>query len=269
MNESICLAMNVYNDAAALRGALETGSRFFDQIFIVHSGPGGAYSTDGTIELCEQFGARIVFDDINKGYGVIRTRCIHESGCTFTAVLDADERFFPELPVLHCEGMDYWLPGREKPNLSVHIREGVVRQGDLVRALMGMKHIMAIRQTRRHWYDFTMRTPCRNWIQDDPDHQLRIIRNVPEIHYKSDVKMHEKIWDDRTNNEPVYSCQDVYLGPFIDHFHTFFRLAKPGHKEFNERNYARLQKGKKMIVGEPVPISKEEAMRGFNEVLPK
>ncbi len=33
---SIALACNVYNDAFALRGLLETGSRYFDNIFIVH-----------------------------------------------------------------------------------------------------------------------------------------------------------------------------------------------------------------------------------------
>src|ERR1700722_13140534 len=76
MPESIALAGNVYNDAHALRGALETGARFFDNFFFVHSGPNGAYSTDGTIELLEKFGATVVFDDISKGYGVIRTRCL-------------------------------------------------------------------------------------------------------------------------------------------------------------------------------------------------
>lgn len=248
MSATICLAMNVYQDAIALRGALETGSRFFDQIFAVHSGPGGAYSTDGTIELLEQFGARIVYDDIDKGFGVIRSRALRECGCDWAAILDADERFFPDLEVLHCEGQDAWNPGLPMPNLSVHVREGIVRQGELVRRLMEDPNLGAIRATRRHWFDFTMKKPCRNWIHGDKDHQLRIVRNIPEIGYKTDVKMHERLWDSRRNGEPVYSWQDDYQGPFIDHFHPFFRFAYPRTKEFNEQNYSRLSRGEKMIV---------------------
>ena len=40
---SLALCCNVYQDAAPLRGLLETGSRYFDDIYIIHSGPGGAY----------------------------------------------------------------------------------------------------------------------------------------------------------------------------------------------------------------------------------
>lgn len=248
MSASIALALNVYQDAPALRGALETGSRFFDSIFAVHSGPGGAYSTDGTIELLEQFGVRIVFDDIDKGFGHIRTRCLHESGCDWAAILDADERFYPELPMLHCEGNEFWNPGLPIPNLSIHSREGIVCQGELVRSLMENPDLGSIRATRRHWFDFTMKKPCRNWIAGDKDHQLRIVRNVPEIGYRKDVSMHEKIWDTRRNGEPAYSIQDDYQGPFIDHFHPFFRNAYPGSKEWNEQNYGRLEKGEKMLV---------------------
>lgn len=246
---TIALSLNVYNDAIALRGALETGSRFFDDLFAVHSGPGGAYSTDGTIELLEQFGVRTVFDDIDRGFGAIRTRCLHECGCDWAAILDADERFFPDLPMLHCEGSEAWNPGLPIPNLTVSVRPGlVIRQGQKVRDLMNDPAIDAIRATRRHWFDFTMKRSCRNWITGDKDHQLRIVRNIPEIGYKTDVKMHERLWDSRRNGEPTYSRQDDYQGPFIDHFHPFFRLAYPGSKEWNEEQYARLQRGEKMLV---------------------
>jgi glycosyltransferase involved in cell wall biosynthesis len=256
VSTSVALSMNVYNDAPALRGALETGLRFFDNLFVIHSGPGGAYSTDGTIELLEQFGAKIVFDDIDRGFGVIRTRCLHECGCDWAAILDADERFFPDLPTLHCEGSDAWNPGLPMPNLLVRVRSyhvhehpyDFVHQGQLVRHLMEDSKLGAIRATRRHWFDFTMKRPCRNWIIGDRDHQLRIVRNIPEIGYRKDVALHEKIWDSRRNGEPVYSTQDDYQGPFIDHFHPFFRKAYPGTKEWNEENYARLQRGERMVV---------------------
>lgn len=270
MNASICLSINVYNDAKALAGALENGARFFDDILILHSGPGGAMSTDGTIELAEKFSCRILYDDIDRGFGIIRSRALHECGCTWAAILDADERFFPELPVLHVEGNDYWLPGREKPNLSVHVGEGIVNQGELVRKLMEDPNLGAIRASRRHWYDFTMKTPCRNWLlKGEEDHQLRFVRNIPEIGYKQDVAMHEKLWDSRRNGEPVYSYQDNYQGPFIDHFHTFYRLAYPGTKEAKERNYARLSRGEKMILEDKTLLTMEESIKAFEGALPK
>ena len=77
---SIALCINVYQDAKALRGCLESGSMFFDNIFVIHAGPGGRYSTDGTIEVLEDFGIKPVFDDIERGFGKIRTRLIHDCG---------------------------------------------------------------------------------------------------------------------------------------------------------------------------------------------
>ena len=43
---SIAASINVYNDVVAMRGLLETASQYFDEIFVVHSSPGGVYSND-------------------------------------------------------------------------------------------------------------------------------------------------------------------------------------------------------------------------------
>lgn len=242
---SIALCCNVYNDAAALRGLLETGSQFFDNIFIVHSGPGGAKSTDGTIELCESFGATIVYDDIQRGFGVIRTRAVHACGCEWAFILDADERFFPTPQVLHCVG-DESFPSVPNPKLEVTAQSTPCQQGALLKRLISDPKAMAIRSTRRHWFDFTMRRPTQNWLINR-DHQLRIVRNVPEIRYKTDVVMHERITDLRTGTEPYFLAQDDYGGIFHDHFHMYFRRSSPGKKEANEQNYSRLERGEKMI----------------------
>lgn len=247
---SIALCCNVYQDAVALRGLLECGSRYFDNLFIVHSGPAGAKSTDGTIEACEHFGATIVFDDIQRGYGAIRTRLIHDCGCNWAFILDADERFFPQIPIIHCEGTEAY-PEKTNPNLSVFHKEEVCNQGQLVRKLMENPQYMAIRTTRRHWFDFAMRHPCQNFLHNR-DHQLRIVRNVPEIGYRTDRVMHEQLIDTRTGDGPSYAEQDDYGGPFHDHFHLFFRRTQPGKKEFNEANYQRLERGEAMI---PIPGS--------------
>lgn len=244
---SIALCCNVYNDALALRGLLEVGARYFDNIYIIHSSPGGVRSNDGTVELCESFGISPVFDDIQKGFGVIRTRLIHDCGCEWAFLLDADERFFPQMPVLDCHGNDRWVPQSNPPiRNTVTARRDIIDQGAHVKNMINRGDLMALRSTRRHWMDFTMRKPAQNW-NEFPDHQLRIVRNVKEIHYKSTTLLHEHLIDDRTGADPKYAEQDNLGGPFHDHFHPFFRLAQPGHKEANENNYYRLTHGEKMV----------------------
>jgi len=247
MNEvSIAMCCNVYQDAKALRGLLETSAPFFDNLYLIHSGPGGAYSTDGTIEVCEEFGVRPVFDDIQRGYGAIRTRLIHNCGCEWAFILDADERFFPLLPVMLCEG-DEAYPQVPEPKLTVTKKPDIINQGAHVRNMIKNPETMALRTTRRHWFDFAMKRPSQNW-QIINDHQLRIVRNHPSIHYETNRVMHERLLDDRTGEDPKFVPQDELGGPFHDHFHLHFRIAHPGHKEWNEQQYARLSRGEKMEV---------------------
>lgn len=245
---SIALACNVYNDAAALRGLLESGARYFDNIFIVHAGPGGARSTDGTIELCERFGATLVYDDIQRGFGAIRTRLIHDCGCDWAFIMDADERFYPQIHVLECEGETDWKGPSDpnRPEFKVTERPDVIDQGAHVKNLISNPDVMALRSTRRHWFDFTMKRPTQNWHRNC-DHQLRIVRNHPEIAYVTNIVMHERLLDNRTGKDPRFVCQDPVGGPFHDHFHMAFRTAYPGHKERNEENYARLSRGEPML----------------------
>lgn len=240
---SIALGINVYNDAAALRGLLELGSRYFDNIYVLHTGPGGVPSTDGTIELCHSFGIQPVFDDIQKGFGHIRSRLIHDCGCDWCFIMDADERFYPQIEVITCDGTDRY-PNPMNPKLTVTKKKDVINQGEHIKTQIKDPQLMALRMTRRHWFDFKMTKPAENW-QIIWDHQMRCVRNHPDIKFTLD--MHEALIDARTGKAPKFLGQDPIGGPFIDHFHLFFRHANPGHKEFNEANYARLAKGEKMI----------------------
>lgn len=240
MSTSIAACINFYNDAPALRGALESASQFFDNIFTINSGPGGAYSTDGSIELCEQFGATIAFDDIQKGFGAIRSRLIHDCGCTWAFILDADERFHHVVPSLHCEGVEHY-PEHPKPNLSTFKKEPQ-NQGAELRRLTNDPKVKAIRTSRRHWFDFTMNKPCQNWLMI-PDWQLRIVRNTPEVGYEVGKVMHERLVDSTTGTDPVH----VNSGLFHDHYHCFYRRTQPGYKEAREQNYQRLERGEKML----------------------
>lgn len=247
---SIAASINVYNDVIALRGLLETASPYFDELFVVHSGPGGAYSTDGTIELCEQFKVKLVFDDIDKGFGVIRSRLIHEHGCEWAMILDADERFHPTMPQLICEGNDSWdIVSLVPPNLTVTATENINIQGYALKEIIAKNDsLMSVRTIRRHWMDFTHKNPTQNWNLI-PDYQLRIVRNVPEIEYVSDVRMHERLMDKRTGQDPLHINDDSLL-IFHDHYHPFFRNNYPGKKQFNELNYQRLERGEKTIPNE-------------------
>jgi hypothetical protein len=236
MSVSIALGINFWNDVAPLRGLLEVGSRYFDNIFAINAGPGGEPSNDGSIELLESF-------------GVIRTRLLHECGCAWCMILDCDERFTPQLNVLECEGTEAY-PASPEPKLTVTVKRDVIDQGAHVKNLISNPDIMAIRATRRHWFDYAMRRPTQNWYGPggNRDHQLRIVRNLPEIGYQKNRVMHERLVDTRTGKDPVFAPQDENGGPFIDHHHMFFRRTQPGKKEFNEANYARLSKGEKMEV---------------------
>ena len=248
---SIAASINVYNDAIALRGLLETSSQYFDELFVVHSGPNGAYSTDGTIELCEQFGVKLVYDNIDNGFGIIRSRLIHEHGCEWAMILDADERFHPTMPQLICEGDATWDVGNPlvRPNLTVKNTANISIQGHALKdVIKNNDSLMAVRTIRRHWLDFTHNNPTQNWHLI-PDYQLRIVRNVPEINYVSNIKMHERIIDSRTGQEPLH-INDDSLPVFHDHYHPFFRNSFPGTKQFNELNYQRLEKGEKTIPNE-------------------
>ncbi len=238
---SIACCINFYNDVHALRGALESAAPFFDHIFTINAGPGGAYSTDGSIELVESFGATVVFDDMQKGFGAIRTRLIHDCGCTFAFILDADERFHPRIPVMHCEG-DERYPDVEKPNLSTFKRPEILDQGGTLKWAISSPGIRAVRTMRRHWFDFTMTRPTQNWLHHR-DYQLRIVKNLPEIAYKKDRVMHEILRDSTTGEDPAFADPGI----FHDHYHMHFRRTFPGTKELNEQRYARLERGEPMV----------------------
>jgi len=238
---SIALGVNFYNDAIALRGLLESAAPFFDNLFCINAGPSGAYSSDGSVEVCEQFGATVVFDDIQRGFGSIRTRLIHDCGCTWCFIMDSDERFHPKIPVMHCEG-DEKYPDVRIPNLSTFQLPEILDQGAILKEAVQQPGLKAIRTSRRHWFDFSLRHPCQNWLKI-PDYQLRIVKNLPEVGYQRERVMHELLRDSTTGQDPVFASPGI----FHDHYHMFFREKFPGKKEKNEQNYSRLERGEEML----------------------
>lgn len=78
------------NAAAALRPCLES-ARFADEILLVDSG-----SSDATLELAAQFGARVVRQDW-LGFGPQKQFAVTQAANDWVLCLDADERVTPEL----------------------------------------------------------------------------------------------------------------------------------------------------------------------------
>lgn len=243
---SLGLACNFYREPFALPGFLEMAtSGYFDDVVMISSPPSDAKPDDESIALAEKAGVRLVHTVIDSGYGVVRTRCIRESQADWVMILDCDERFHVEAPVLHCEGTEGY-PHVKSPNLSVHRAAGEwFNQGALLKRLIteAPSHKTGICLSRRHWFNKPeeFSKPCQNW-KLIPDWQLRCVRNTPFLFYDPVHKMHEKLLDSRTWSEIDFVRADTEYGPFIDHYHFWAKEADPEGRKLALKTYERLDK---------------------------
>ncbi len=261
MTVTIGIVANVYNEANALPGWLETHLPFADDIRIMHAGPGGEYSTDGTIEILEKWKIPVEFCAIDDGFGVVRTKALRMSPCDWTMLLDADERFYHVHRVLQCTGestphsevdailqtydfhdLKTMIPNWENVaklgvNLRVHEKE-TYNQGEHLRQMItNNQGIDAICTIRRHWHDFTFRHPTQNWLEN-PDWQLRIVRNHSSIYYDYNQRMHERLCGQvRTINA------DMMYGPYFDHFHFSMKKLEQEQRAHDVAIYNKIHAG--------------------------
>lgn len=101
---TIGVVANVYNEANALPGWLESASKFADWIGVMDSGPAGRRSDDGTLDILQKWRIPVQSCSIDDGYGVVRTATIRMCPCDWVMLLDADERFDAFAQVLTCAG---------------------------------------------------------------------------------------------------------------------------------------------------------------------
>ena len=239
--KTIGIVANVLNEIHALPGWIESAVLFADHVSVYHAGPGGAYSTDGTIELLEKWHIPITFGSIDEGFGTVRTKTVRTSPCEFVICLDADERFNALTTVLTCEGdspvpdvsnqvlQEYDTPtpgvcpwnwenaGMLMPRIKVTPLDAY-NQGAWLRDIIE-KDIDAVISIRRQWRDFTMTNPSQNW-RKQPDFQTRIVRNDPSIFWVN--RMHESLRGAARVESPNFTH-----GPFFEHHHLFFKEMNP------------------------------------------
>jgi len=256
---TIGLVANVYNEVCALPGWLETHLPFFDDVRVLHAGPQGVKSNDGTIELLEKWRVPVEFCAIDEGFGAVRTRAIHMSPCDYVMILDADERFYPVHRRMRCGGESTPQHDVDRILRSYHYRDGnkpdwdsidklgsglrvekvdTYDQGAYLRDVLEIEKPDAITTVRRHWHDFSFRRPSQNW-HTDPDWQTRIVKNGLSVYFDYGTRMHERIVG---VNHAVRANMD--RGPFFDHFHLHFKQMEEKQRRHDIEIYDAIHAGK-------------------------
>lgn len=260
---TIGLVANIYQEANSLPGWIETHLPYFDDIRVMHAGPGGAYSTDGTLEILKKWNIPVEFCAIDEGFGVVRTKALRMSPCEWVMLLDADERFFPVHRIMHCAGestphseVDAILQTYDFRDLKTMIPnwENVARLGANLRVEAGapydqgkrlreiidpMNDFDAVITVRRHWHDFSFKRPTQNWLSD-PDWQMRCVKNSPSIFFDPNVRMHERLVG---ANKPFRA--DHARGPFFDHMHFVFKAQEMHQRAHDVAIYDAVHEGRK------------------------
>lgn len=255
---SIGLVANVYNEANALPGWLETHLPFFDDVRVLHTGPQGAYSNDGTLEILKKWNIPVEFCAIDDGFGVVRTKAVHSSPCDYVMLLDADERFYPVHRHMSCSGdstpqaevdwilQSYDFRGVNLPNwenvaklgnrLDVDIGE-TYNQGARLRGILAELQPDAVVTIRRHWHDLSLRRPTQNW-HEHPDWQMRLMRNSPSIYFDPNTRMHERLM----GAQKAYRA-DMSSALYFDHFHFTFKRMEYEQRAHDVRIYDAIHAG--------------------------
>lgn len=274
MAATLGIVCNLYNEVNALPGWLEAATALADHVAVYHSGPGGAMSDDGTIEILEKWKVPITFGSIDEGFGAVRTKTLRCTPCDWAMLLDADERVHRYMPVLTCTGestpaqevdrllYDYGDPnyrevqqGYDKAidfsacpsnfenmaRLGAKLRVSageVFDHGKVIRDLIENADLDCIRTIRRHWHDSTWNRPTQNW-HTDPDFQARLVRNRESVYFASVTRMHEKLEGAAKTHTANHSH-----GPFFDHYHLLFKKMEVKQRQYDVAVYNAIADGK-------------------------
>lgn len=271
MSITLGAVANVFNEVNALPGWLENVTSFADHVAVYHSGPGGRWSDDGTMEVLQKWKIPVHRGTIDDGFGVARTATLRCSPCDWVMLLDADERFYSFVPTMRCSGentppdvegqvlyeYDRGVQGDGVPSNweNLHLlgkNLEVTFTGDAYNQLAWLKgdlahHTKANAYTmiRRHWHDFSWKRPTQNWHLR-PDFQNRLVRNLESVRFDPNTRMHERLLgaDNRISPNQTH-------GPFIDHYHLAFKRMAPADRRFKVGVYDAIDRGEKPTVRDP------------------
>lgn len=256
---TIGLVANVYNEANALPGWLEAHLPHFDDVRVMHAGPGGEYSNDGTLEILSKWRVPVQFCSIDEGFGAVRAKTLRMCPCDYIMLLDADERFHQVVPILQLVGsatphaehdeilrgysFEHGSPDWDRiGQLGKDLRVSVVGyhdQGAILRRILSEFKPDAVCTIRRHWHDFGWKRPTQDWCIDC-DWQMRLVRNDPSITFDPTVPMHEQL----VGAGNVHRS-DVHYGPFFDHYHFWFKRMEPLQRAHDVKVYDAIHRGER------------------------
>jgi hypothetical protein len=261
MTVTVGVVANVYCEANALPGWLEAHTAWADWVGVMHAGPQGQHSEDGTVEILERWRVPTQFCAIDDGFGAVRTATVGMCPCDYAVLLDADERVYRAGRVLACVGegtpqsevdailqtYDFRdvrtvLPNWENvarlgAGLRVEVGEAVDQERWL-RYLLDHERPDALACRRRHWHDLGMTKPTQNW-DTDPDWQLRVVKCKSDVSFDPKTRMHERLFRARR-----VSQTSSPVGPFFDHFHFHFKKMEVAQRAHDIAVYNAVHEGK-------------------------
>ena len=164
-------ACYMVKDAAQdLRRSLESVAKFVDEIIVVDTG-----STDSTVEVAEEFGARIFHEPWQDDFSTPRNVAINAAKGNWILFLDADEFFVNDTAKNLHAAIE---PAHRKNIKGIYVKRVEV-DADNGNALIGTTHV------------------------------LRIFANVPRIHYVG--KIHEQVLIGNEDLTPLVMAPDDML----------------------------------------------------------
>lgn len=237
---SISVVCNFHKEPLALPSFIRHAEEFFDEVVFVSSPPDGVQPCEESLEIIKGSGHRLHHFTVSKGFGVLRTRCLQLSKGDWTIILDADEIMAVTAPRMTCEGTEKY-PETKEPKITV-TKHGEVNQKQQLLDLIAKAEraeMLAVCLSRRHWFDApkVWERPCQNFSTIH-DWQLRCVKNSRFVCYDPEWRMHEKLVLTQTWAEPPYIRGDG--GPFIDHFHCFYKIRDPEKNKQDMETYRKL-----------------------------
>jgi glycosyltransferase involved in cell wall biosynthesis len=274
------IVCNLYNEVNALPGWLEAATALADDVRVLHAGPGGAKSDDGTIELLEKWRIPIEYGSIDDGFGVTRTRAIRMSPCDWVMILDADERFHSFLPVLTCTGestphheVDKLLYDYSDPNYRSEVDVvqeydksidfGAVPSNFENMSRLGAKLTVSSKKlgssvifAHGEWLRFLMeeghdaiRTIRRHWHDFTWKHPTQNWHTDPDYQIRIVRNIDSIYYEQETRmHERLVGANNIYQptmshGPFFDHYHLHFKKMEVRQRQYDVAVYNAIAKG--------------------------